>query len=56
MKNLIFWGGEDSLKNLTFMGVFTKNQGRWELPRNGAWTVCSFKGGAWQKREGRGCF
>ena len=30
----------DSLKNLTFMGILTKDQCGRGLPRKGAWTVC----------------
>ena len=44
------WG---SLKNQIFRGGFTKKQYIWgDCVKRGAWTVCRFKGGAWQKRGG----
>ena len=48
-----YWG---SLKNLIFReGFDEKPIHRGELPKGGggAWTVCRFKGRAWQKRWGK---
>ena len=50
-----YWG---SLKNLIFRERFDEKPiYRGELPKKGgaAWTVCRFKGRAWQKRWGK-CF
>ena len=45
------WHFGGSLKNLTFIGRFTKNQYRGEdCLKRGAWTVCKTSGGLTRKR------